>query len=122
MRRIILVLSVAALMVAMLAPSVIAKPTKPVNENFGGNENSALNRNDNSGKGNFGQCQRLSGGELEASEFNPSSQNTGEADCRQAGGSSAQSVAQCEEPLVPGAESQLTFGENRGASAHGRCT
>ena len=119
MKRILMVLTVAALMVATVAPNVSAAPT---NTNFGGNENSTLHRNDNSGKGNFGQCQALFGGQLEASNINPSPQNSGAADCRVADNLGAISIADCQPGEEPTAESQLTFGAEPKANSDSSCT
>jgi len=95
LRRKLAVLVASAMLLATVAPSVNAAPKKPPPENFGGSVNSLQHRNDASGKGNFGQCHRtgvldpffeFTGTQDEWSRvFNPSPQNVGEADCRQAG-------------------------------------
>ena len=97
----------SAMLLATVASSVNAAPTKPTPENFGGSENSLQHRNDASGKGNFGQCHRtgllrtLSEGPFGAGEgedsqtFNPTSQNVGEANCRQAGTYFAGTASHC---------------------------
>ena len=109
MKRIILLLVVAALTLAMIVPAYAAPTTQPP-ENFGGNETSTENRNNNSGTGNFGQCHRTGVVDgQESSEFNPSSQNTGAADCRQAGELGFSGTADCVPGQTAGAEGQLTF-------------
>lgn len=127
MRRILLMLSVATLIVVQMVAPVYGAPKKEEPENFGGNENSTLHRNDNSGKGNFGQCHRASGNVegQQSSQLNPSSQSPGEADCRKAGDLEASStIPSCQEVgegLEPEAESQLTFGTDPRASAKADC-
>jgi hypothetical protein len=72
-----------------------------------------------SGKGNFGQCHKVGAVEPnQSSEFNPSAQNTGEADCRTASGRptsdgisgpESSAIARCEPPLEPVAETQHNY-------------
>ncbi len=123
MRRIVILVVAALVMLTVVAPGVLAAPQKPPNENFGGSENSTEHRSNASGKGNFGQCHRLQAGSLpeESSELNPSAQNTGEADCRRTSGLSAVSIANCTPPTEPLAESQLTFRPVQRADASGAC-
>ena len=113
LRRKLAVLMASAMLLATVAPSVNAAPEneKPTPENFGGSVNSLQHRNNASGKGNFGQCHRTgfleegalsTGGQGELSRtFNPSPQNVGEADCRQAGTWVAGNAAYC---VAPGQE------------------
>jgi hypothetical protein len=126
LRRKLAVLLASAMLLATVAPSVNAAPKKPPPENFGGSVNSLQHRNNASGKGNFGQCHRtgllrflgedasdLIADEIEGKEsrvFNPSPQNVGEADCRQAGTWFGAGAAYC---IGPGqeafAETQFDF-------------
>jgi hypothetical protein len=123
MRRTIMLVVVALVMAAAIAPGVNAAPKKPPPENFGGSENSTEHRSNESGKGNFGQCHRQGFVEGNASStFSPSEQNTGEADCRVAGDQAAAAIAECSPPLEPGTESQLTFHPSPGESANTICT
>jgi hypothetical protein len=86
-----------------------------------------------SGKGNFGQCHKMDAVEAQySSEFNPSSQNTGEADCRTVSGRSGPgpsgsvsisvgSFAKCEPPSEPVAESQIIFRPSLDADVGSEC-
>ncbi len=58
--RLVLAAAAAALLLTgVMASSAGAAPTRPPNENFGGNVNSTVHRSNNSGAGNFGQCHRV---------------------------------------------------------------
>jgi hypothetical protein len=120
MKRIILVVTVALVMAAMMLAMVMPA--------FAANNGASLeHRSNESGKGNFGQCHKLGDVDAqESSELNPSSQNQGAADCRGASGRDDQleaaAVANCPEGEEPGAESQLTFGDSPSSSARASCT
>ena len=93
----------AAMMLVMLlvfsAPVSGQGPTKPPNENFGGNTTSQYHRSNESGKGNFGQCHRLGVIEHQYSrELNPSAVNVGDADCRAVENQYVTAVAVCGDP------------------------
>ena len=91
-RRIVAVLAIVVLAVAMLAaaaaPALAARPEcAEFRESFDNCGTSLEHRADPSGKGNFGQCHKLGAIEGEESRtFNPSSQNSGGADCREVTG------------------------------------
>jgi len=120
-KRLTAVLALGVMLVATAAPAFAAQPacdpgSGEDNNNCG---DSIEHRANPSGKGNFGQCHKVGAVEPnQSSEFNPSAQNTGEADCRTVSGrpnsdgtSAAESsaVAQCEPPLEPVAETQHNY-------------
>ena len=121
MRRLLRVLTVGAMLAAMVATAV---PAYAVPQNFGGSETSTQHRNNASGQGNFGQCHQIfkSTGGLESSQFNPSSQNNGAADCRQAGGLASAIAIQCQPGEDAQASGNLIFQPAPGESKRGSCT
>jgi hypothetical protein len=128
MRRIVLTLVVALLIVgATAAPAFAARPDcAATNWDCGV---SPEHRANPSGKGNFGQCARgFNRGGGFAKEFNPSPQNTGECDLRFvttrdfAIWTALSIVYRCEPPLEAVAESQITFRPSLDASGYAACT
>jgi hypothetical protein len=78
-KKLLVLLAMGALLLATAVPAFAARPDC-LGTNCGA---SPEHRADASGEGNFGQCHKagaISPGQ--SSEFNPSPQNTGEADCR----------------------------------------
>ena len=104
----------AAMMLVMVlvfsVPVFGQGPTKPPNENFGGNTTSQYHRSNESGKGNFGQCHRTGFVEGEdSSTFNPSAQNEGESDCRRVAGFGVAATTFCPGSVEQYAEAQIIF-------------
>ena len=100
--RLTALLTMVVLLLATAAPAAFATPpTCEKGEAQGSNCGASLEHRANpSGEGNFGQCHKL--GAIEGKEsrtFNPSAQNTGEADCRtvqgREGSGFAFAVVQC---------------------------
>jgi hypothetical protein len=112
------VLAMGVLLLATAAPAFAVQPE--CFPDFGFNCGSSLEHRSNaSGQGNFGQCHQTGAIEgQQSSEFNPSSQNTGEADCRTVSGrvpsegsfaEEASDVIACPEGEEPVAETQINF-------------
>ena len=90
-RRLTALLAMGVLLLATAAPALAARPECAEFREFSDNCGSSLeHRADASGKGNFGQCHKTGAVEgKESRTFNPSSQNLGEADCREVAGRSS---------------------------------
>src|SRR5215213_3166861 len=125
-------LAMVGLLLATAAPAFAAPPdcAGPGSFNPGYDNNCGVSlehRANPSGKGNFGQCARISAGDPTViREFNPSSQNTGECDVRFVSGRGGEnpvaiSIIRCEPPLEPVAESQLTFRPSLSGRASTAC-
>jgi hypothetical protein len=111
-KRLAVLVAAAMMVLTMFAASAFAAP--PDCAGPGLNCGASLEHRANpSGKGNFGQCARIAGGGSGISEFNPSSQNTGECEARVLSGPDGPielvSIALCAPPSEPFAELQVTF-------------
>ena len=138
MRKRILALLIAVMMVVMSAAPAMATPPQTceklvvVGEAQGSNCGASLEHRANpSGEGNFGQCHKavfqsfISLRGQQASEFNPSPQNTGEADCRtvqgREGSGFVAGVVQCGSPGVSATAEGRTTVQNLTLHNYAHC-
>jgi hypothetical protein len=129
--RLMTLLATGVLLLATAAPAFAAQPE--CDPGSGSNCGASLEHRANpSGKGNFGHCHKeFSEGEVpvegeQSSEFNPSSQNTGEADCRTASGRTTGDTgigirARCQPPSEAVAEAQINLQPELEHEVRGGC-